>query len=96
MTQDYNLFDYIIQPPPLLKKLWRQMIPEWAWGAMIQDTYLLLKREYERNSPKEDIERSIRNKFVFIRREAFFPDCFLPDVFKEANDIIKREKSKYN
>lgn len=77
-----DLFSDTIQPPEPFKSAWRKMIPDWAWQAMVDDTVQVLEKEAD--SPKEDIERRIRNKHVFIRREAFFPVDFLPDVVKEA------------
>lgn len=77
-----DLFSDTIQPPGNFKVAWRRMIPEWAWNAMVDDTVQVLEKEA--GSPKEDIERRIRNKHVFIKREAFFPVEFLPDIVKEA------------
>lgn len=85
-----SIFTDIIQPPKKLKEAWRKMIPEWAWNAMVDDAYDVMRKEIPKGSSAEDIERRIRNKHVFIRREAFFPDSFLTDVVKEACKKGKR------
>lgn len=86
------LFSRIVQPPFKIKTAWRQMIPEWAWNAMVDDTVKVLKTELPRKAPPEDIERRIRNRHVFIRREAFFPEIFLPDITEDACNKMKREE----
>lgn len=84
------LFSQLVQPPPKIKIAWRGMIPEWAWNAMVDDTGKILNAELPRKTSPDDIERRIKNRHVFIRREAFFPELFLPDVVKEACKKIKR------
>ncbi len=85
-----TLFSSIIQPPFKLKDAWRGMIPEWAWNAMVDDTVKILKTEIPRKTTPIDIERRIKNRHVFIKREAFFPEAFLPDVVKDACVKIKK------
>lgn len=85
------LFSNIVQPPPKIKTAWRGMIPKWAWDAMVNDTTNVLNRELPRKTSPTDIERIIRNKHVFIRREAFLPESFLPDIVKDAcKKLIKK------
>lgn len=78
------LFSNMVQPPPKIKTAWRGMIPEWAWNAMVDDATKILNTEIPRKTPPGDIERRIKNRHVFIRREAFFPEAFLPDIVKDA------------
>lgn len=78
------LFFQLVQPPVKIKAVWRGMIPEWAWNAMVDDTINILKAEIPRKTSPDDIERRIKNRHVFIKREAFFPEAFLFDVVKEA------------
>jgi hypothetical protein len=85
-----DLFPNISRPSLQIKTAWRKMIPEWAWKAMVDDTSNILKEEIQRKSPSEDIERRIKNRHVFIRREAFLPDIFLPDIVQEACKKIKK------
>lgn len=89
-----KLFSRIIQPPPKIKAAWRRMIPEWAWNAMVDDTVKVLKAELPRKTEVEDIERRIRNRHVFIKREAFFPEAFLPDVVTDACKIKSKTVDK--
>lgn len=91
MSQCPKLFIKVAHPPPNIKESWIKMVPEWAWKAMVNDTEQILDREIPRKSPNEDIERMIKNRHVFIRREAFLPDIFLPDIVEEA---CKKRKSK--
>lgn len=89
-----KLFSRIVQPPPNIKTVWRGMIPEWAWNAMVDDTVKVLKTELPRKTEIEDIERRIRNRHVFIKKEAFFPEAFLPDVVKDACQIKSKTINK--
>ncbi len=88
-----TLFSKISQPPSKLKNAWKGMIPEWAWNAMVDDTVKVLTQT-KTVDLNEDIERRIRNRHVFIKREAFFPEAFLPDVVKDACQIIKKKEQK--
>lgn len=86
------LFSRLPQPPSKIKTAWKGMIPEWAWNAMVDDTVKILKTELPRKTAPEDIERRIKNRHVFIRREAFFPEALLPDVVKDACNKMKNKK----
>jgi hypothetical protein len=86
-----ELFKKISRPSPEIKAAWRRLIPEWAWKAMVDDTTHILREELPRKTPSIDIERRIRNRYIFIRREAFLPDIFIPDIVKEACEKIKKD-----
>lgn len=85
-----TLFSRVVQPPSKLKVAWRGMIPEWAWNAMVDDTVKILKTELPRKTIVEDIERRIKNRHIFIKRETFFPEAFLPNIVKDACKKMKR------
>lgn len=85
------LFSQITQPPQKIKTSWKRMIPVWAWNAMVDDTTKILEKALPEETKSEDIERSIKNRFVFIKREAFFPESFLPDVVDAACKKIKKK-----
>lgn len=83
------LFEDLPQPPEPLRSNWRKMIPNWAWETLRWDVRRILTRERQRNSPDKHIEIAIHNAHTLIRVEAFFPDCFLPDILKEAEGMIE-------
>lgn len=75
-----KIFEDILQPPEMLKDAWRKMIPLWAWDALRDDVEKILTKELPMGTPIKDVEIMLRNAWVFIKREAFFPICFLKDI----------------
>jgi len=82
------LFDEFKRCPKPLLEGWRKLIPTWSWRALLDDTMKILQRQ---PTDLKILKIRILNAHVLVRREAFFPQEFLPEILEEALNLLESD-----